>query len=550
MRLTFNENGQTRDVEVNGGPLVIGRDPRCDLVIADEKVSSRHASIETLPDGTLQLTDLGSTNGTVVDGQRVEGPVTLHEGQQIKIGRAMLTVSGTADGTDAPPLAVAPVAPPQAVAPAQPEAPPQPEPRPQPETPSRPAFAPPPEAAPQPSRLRRMSESIGRSQSTVIRQLQRTTRRVTVLAAVAVLVAVGVGVAAALGAFSSSTPTPTQIARAVAPSTVYIYGTVPGGAESGSGWVLDAGKGLIVTNDHVAEGASSLQVAVGTAPGASVMSSRRPATIVGADPCQDIALLKVSNTSGLKTLPLGSQSTLSAGDGVVALGFPETAANATNFQNAVLIITSGTVSSPKTQYDVPVAAGGGAEANLPNVIQLPADVITHGNSGGPLVNDSDQLVGMNTAGYNGSTGGSAPVATYAIGVDQIKALIPQLMRGPVDTAGFILDPGVDTAVSSQITGFPQGIVVDGAVSGSPAANLGLNYFGGNRPPYNSTSNPPPTILQSINGTQLSDSKASYCSAVQRLSSGQAAAAIVTVPVAVNSSGQIQYTTDTVRAVFR
>jgi S1-C subfamily serine protease len=525
--------------------VTIGRAPDNDVVLDDERVSRHHAVLEV--DGELRVTDLGSSNGTFVRGVALRsGAAVLHDGDQLRIGGTTMLIKLAQQADDrtviSPP---GPRAAPLHPEPAPPAAPLHPEPAP-PAAPLPREPAPlPPQPAAQPSRIVQVSRSVVASPSLLIRQLQRSTRRTAAVAAVAVLVAIGVGVGAAVGLFSSSPATTAQIAQAVAPSTVLVWGydgqSVNSVAENGSGWVLNASKGLIVTNDHVAEGAESLRVAVGTAPGAPVASDRRFATIVGTDPCEDVALLKVSDTRGLKTLPLGSQAALHAGDSVVALGFPDIAARVMKFTNAALIVTSGTVSSPRTQFDA-----GGDEVNLLNVVQTDT-VINHGNSGGPLVNKSSQLVGMNTATYSGATG-DVSGENYAIGVDRIKALIPRLERGSIDTAGFILDPGLLTQASSQgVTGLPQGLAVEGAVSGTSASQLRVNYYGGNLPPY-TTRNAPPDVLTQVNGTPVSDSKDSYCSAVHSIAPGQTANIQLAVP-SLNAAGQIQYTTGSYQVRF-
>lgn len=535
-----------RQVPLTGARLTIGRDPENDLVLGDALVSRHHAVVEGNGEGGLTITDLDSGNGTYIGSRMLRNnSAWLRDGDELRLGDTLIIVSLPVPAAiQSMVVAESPVAPPAQPDPqTQPGPSPEAQPAPSPQQPQ-PAIRPrhpPPASAAQPSLVMRVSRT---TQSAVIRQLQRSSRWSLIVAIVAVLVAIGVGAAAALGVFSSSTPTATQIANAVAPATVYVFGQGSGFVENGSGWVYDASRGLIVTNDHVAEGASSLTVGVGTAPGAPVAQRRRAATIVGAAPCEDVALIKISDTAGLKTMALGSQSALGAGDPVVALGFPVTAARARNFQNAVLIVTSGSVSSPRTTFD---AGSQGGTINYPNVVQTDT-VINHGSSGGPLVNFNKQIVGMNTVTFNG---GSANVSgeNYAIGVDRIKALIPRLENGSIGSAGFILDPGVLTdATDRGVTGLPQGIAVDGAVNGSPAAALPTKYYGGNAPPY-SANNPPPTVLTSINGTQLSDSKVSYCQAVGRLTPGQNATIGLAVP-GLDSVGQIAYRTDHYQVVFK
>jgi S1-C subfamily serine protease len=497
MWLRVQEPGrEARNVEIGSERFSIGRNPESDLVLADGQVSNRHAAIISRADGSLQLMDLGSTNGTTVNGQRVGGPVDLHGGELIGMGQSIIVpVDLTPPAPDPPPAPVESVAPPPAAAAAA--APPPPPPPPPPASPP----APPPQRE---SAVSRISKSLRRSQSTLIRQLTRTTRRAVIIAVVAVVIAVGVGIAAATGAFSPSKPTVAEIAKDVQPGTVFIDGQTGGKpVEGGSGWVLDASRGLIVTNNHVAEGAESLKVAVGVQNGAAV-KQERAATIVGTAPCEDIALLKLSDTHGLKQLELGKQSSVSAGDDVVALGFPSTAAQANR-----LVVTSGTVSDPRTTFK-----SAGTVADLSNVIQTTA-TINPGNSGGPLVDMHKRLIGMNTAVFRGPS--EQPVANefYAIGVDRIKQVVPQLMsRHSIGSAGFILDFGVASEHNAP------GIVVEGAIPGTPGSP-GLDQVRGQFKDA-------PVLLLAINGKQVQDSKPSYCSLVPK-SPGQTAQVTLLLP---------------------
>ncbi len=66
--------------------VVVGRDVGCDLALPDEQISRRHAALEPRADGTVILTDLGSTNGTFVNGHRLAGPVLLSGGEELRLG--------------------------------------------------------------------------------------------------------------------------------------------------------------------------------------------------------------------------------------------------------------------------------------------------------------------------------------------------------------------------------------------------------------------------------------------------------------------------------
>jgi hypothetical protein len=93
LRLQVTVGGGQEIVEVRGERFVIGREVgEVDLPLDDEEVSRRHAALRELPDGRLEIEDLGSRNGTSVDGQRISGPVTLSGGEQLKLGATLIAV--------------------------------------------------------------------------------------------------------------------------------------------------------------------------------------------------------------------------------------------------------------------------------------------------------------------------------------------------------------------------------------------------------------------------------------------------------------------------
>ena len=121
MRLAIRSGARAGEVvEVTAERFVVGREADCDLTLVEEKVSRHHASLERLPDGRDQVRDLGSTNGTFVDGRRISEPVALRGGEELRFGDATLLVEPEPRG--AAPTAVAPAQPPVAPAPAPPRA--------------------------------------------------------------------------------------------------------------------------------------------------------------------------------------------------------------------------------------------------------------------------------------------------------------------------------------------------------------------------------------------------------------------------------------------
>src|SRR5919107_2274232 len=91
MRLEITSGADAgRTANVSGDQFVLGREGNTNLVLRDAKASRRHASLKVLPDGRAELTDLGSRNGTFVNGQQLTGSVILNGGEEIRIGDTVL----------------------------------------------------------------------------------------------------------------------------------------------------------------------------------------------------------------------------------------------------------------------------------------------------------------------------------------------------------------------------------------------------------------------------------------------------------------------------
>jgi S1-C subfamily serine protease len=396
VRLKFSAGAMAGEtVEVTGDKATVGRESDNTLAIPDARASRKHARLERSVDGSWRITDLDSGNGTFVNDERITGPVTLKAGDTVRFGGHTATVELSAGehGTTQPePRGGGLWSDGRDEAPAPPE-PPKPKPRDKPK--------PPPSTGGRRERV---------GMTTFMRTTERKMKRLYLVAGAAIVAALAVGGLAVAGVIGGDDPESSagarpvrEIVNAAKPSTVLVLGTI-GGERSGNGtgWVMDADEGLIVTNGHVAEAGDGLAVSVGG-------GEPREAELVAMNRCQDVALLRVSDTSGLKTMPLTTQSTISEGDSVIAIGYPGTLSPDDN-----LVTTTGVVSVAKANVS----------DDYPNAVQIDA-AINHGNSGGPLLDSEGRLIGMNTFG----AASGEQNQNYAIAIDHIQELLPDLRAG-------------------------------------------------------------------------------------------------------------------------
>src|SRR5215218_832813 len=104
MQLTIRSGPDAgKTINIQGEQFMVGREPGNDLVLNDTKVSRRHASLKALPDGRVALQDLGSANGTFVNGQRIQSAL-LHGNEQVQFGDTMCSASDGAAAAAAPPV--------------------------------------------------------------------------------------------------------------------------------------------------------------------------------------------------------------------------------------------------------------------------------------------------------------------------------------------------------------------------------------------------------------------------------------------------------------
>jgi S1-C subfamily serine protease len=206
---------------------------------------------------------------------------------------------------------------------------------------------------------------------------------------------------------------------------------------TGTAWLLDR-RGHLVTNAHVVEGATRATVRFGS-------SSRRVAArIVGRDPANDLAVLRVpvARVRGEAPLPLAPADGLRVGDPVLAIGTPF------RLQSSA---STGIVSALGRQIR------GLTGFTIPDALQTDA-AINPGNSGGPLLDAQGRVVGVNTQG-------AGPGVSFAVGAATLRRVLPQLVRDGRARTGYLgLRIGEVTEAGTRL---------EGVTAGSPAARAGL-----------------------------------------------------------------------------
>jgi putative serine protease PepD len=253
-------------------------------------------------------------------------------------------------------------------------------------------------------------------------------------------------------ASTTTTSTLTQLYDDASPGVVDITVTSgsggngfgpPGGSSQaeGSGFVIDT-KGNIVTNQHVVDGASAITVRFSN--GKTVK-----ATLVGTDASTDIAVIKVSvAASELHPLTLGSSAKVDVGEAVAAIGSPF---------GLTGTMTAGIVSAVDRTIQAP------NNYSIAGAIQTDAP-INHGNSGGPLLDLSGKVIGVN-AQIESDSGDNAGVG-FAIPIDAVKSVANSLVAGHTVEHAY-LGIRVGNAQDSA------GALVGSVTAGSPAAKAGL-----------------------------------------------------------------------------
>jgi S1-C subfamily serine protease len=224
----------------------------------------------------------------------------------------------------------------------------------------------------------------------------------------------------------------------------------------GTGMIATS-NGEIITNNHVVEGATTINV---------VIENRGTyrATVVGTDASADVAVLQLSGVRGLPTVTFANSSAVRIGSFVVAIGnaggqgFPST-------------VTAGAV----TALDRAITAGDGygLSESLTGMIQTDA-LIEPGNSGGPLVDSAGDVIGMDTAAA--SADGATPIG-FALPINKVLQIANDIEQGKagrgivIGTVAFLGIEGATT--SAQGSGPATGVGLEYVAAGTPAYAAGL-----------------------------------------------------------------------------
>ena len=224
----------------------------------------------------------------------------------------------------------------------------------------------------------------------------------------------------------------------------------------GSGFVFDK-EGRIITNHHVVQDSKSVDVTF-------IDGNRYVASVIGSDPFNDVAVIKITQniSEKLRPLILGNSSAVEVGDQVIAIGNPYGLAGSMSLgivsQKGRLISTEGSAFS------------------IPSVIQTDA-LINPGNSGGPLLNIQEEVIGMNTAGVLSDSGGFSGIG-LAVPSNTISKIVPVLNNKGNYTHPW-LGVSASTLTSKLTENFEnlsrdfKGVYVDLITKDGPADKAGL-----------------------------------------------------------------------------
>lgn len=260
-------------------------------------------------------------------------------------------------------------------------------------------------------------------------------------------------------------PDVASVVERVAPAVVSVlveveqrdaFGRRTQARSQGSGVIFDA-QGHILTNNHVVEGATRVEVALAN-------RQRVPVTIVGTDPSSDLAILRLEPAAveRLVSAPLGDSTAMRVGDWVIAIGNP------LGFEGSV---TVGVISAKDRRLELD------QDTVLYDLLQTDA-VINPGNSGGPLVNLRGEVIGINTAIIRGrlASGQEAEGIGFSISMSTAVPVAQQLITNGRVTRpriGVFIEDVTPVVAAERGLSVDAGVLVTGLVAGGPAERAGV-----------------------------------------------------------------------------
>ena len=216
----------------------------------------------------------------------------------------------------------------------------------------------------------------------------------------------------------------------------------------GSGFIIDSSAGIVITNNHVIEGANDVTVIL-------TDGTKLKAEVLGKDAKVDVAVLKVTSDHPLKAVPFGDSDKMRVGDAVMAVGNPFGLGGT---------VTAGIVSARNRNID---------SGPYDNYIQTDAS-INKGNSGGPLFDMAGEVIGINTAILSPS-GGSIGIG-FATPANTVMPIIDQLRQFHEVRRGWlgVRIQSVDDQIAESLNlGKPRGALVAGIDQNGPAGPAGI-----------------------------------------------------------------------------
>jgi S1-C subfamily serine protease len=263
-----------------------------------------------------------------------------------------------------------------------------------------------------------------------------------------------------------------KIANKVDPGLVDITSSYAGesGTAEGTGMILTS-DGLVLTNNHVVEGAAALSVRdIAT-------NTTYVGTVVGYDLSQDVALIQLKNASGLTTIKTANSDKVTSGQKIVGIGNAGGLGGTPSYvAGSVVALNQGITAGDETNP-------AGSES-LSGLIEVDA-AIEPGDSGGPLVNDKGEVIGMDTAGsdLNGGFGyqpnGTSANRGYAIPINTALAVVSSIREDNAVSGvhiGATAFLGVEFASATSTGGVGSssaGVTIAGTLPGTPANQAGL-----------------------------------------------------------------------------